>query len=217
MAHKNQNPRGPHGVNWLFKFTTFLHGFILFCLIVSVCWMVISFPIWGSGLPGIPLMPTVAINPTSELISIAPGDSPLSSLEIDSISADLKIGTNKPWIQWFYLCFIFQIFLLALLYIGLLRKMVGSIAAGEAFSLQNAKRLRWMGALTIFQAVYGPCVSLAFSHWALNKLTAHGGTLMMDWAGGLSIEAFITGWILIILSEVFRQGTAMHEEQSLTI
>ena len=217
MAYSNQNSRGPAGAGWLYKVMTILRGLILVLLTVTVFWLVFSVPIWRPGVPKVSLTLSVAIDPAIELLSITPRNSPLNSLETKTINTRVKVGTNNPWIQWFYYFFFAQIIVIAYFYLDYLRKIVGSVTAGEAFSSQNAQRLRRMGILTIGLAIYSPAINTAYSYWILDKLNVDGGTLMMNWTNELSLSSIITGWVLIILSEVFRQGATMREEQTLTI
>lgn len=63
-----------------------------------------------------------------------------------------------------------------------------------------------------------------WQHWlytAIRSLSSHisivGGSVGLDWAGELARGDFVTGWVMLILSEVFRRGAAMEEEQSLTV
>ena len=44
-----------------------------------------------------------------------------------------------------------------------------------------------------------------------------GAALTVNWFREFGQGGFISGWIVLILSEVFRQGAEMKQDQSLTI
>jgi len=55
------------------------------------------------------------------------------------------------------------------------------------------------------------------SKFVLHSLDFTGGELTVNWFREFNEGGFFSGWIILILSEVFRQGAEMKRDQSLTI
>ena len=69
----------------------------------------------------------------------------------------------------------------------------------------------------IIEAIFGPGASTLIAKVALHGFDFTGGELTVNWFRDFASGGFFTGWIILILSEVFRQGADMKREQSLTI
>lgn len=104
---------------------------------------------------------------------------------------------------------------LFLYFLRLLRQVVWSVEDGDPFVSQNAKRLRIMGALIIMGGVAKTFSEFAMSGYADVVLRPAGFNL--DGQLGLDFTSLIAGLGVIVLSEVFRIGAAMREEQELTV
>ncbi len=104
---------------------------------------------------------------------------------------------------------------LALFFLRFLRQIVWSVEEGDPFVSQNAKRLRMMGVIMIASAFVGALLKFAVSGYADAVLRPTGFNL--DGHFGLDFNTIILGLSVIALSEVFRIGTQMREEQQLTI
>lgn len=104
---------------------------------------------------------------------------------------------------------------LFLLFVKLLREIVWSVEAGNPFVAQNAERLRKMGGLIIVGAFAESLKNLISSGYADTVLIPSGFSL--DGHLGFSFGTLMIGLSVIVLSEVFRIGIAMREEQELTV
>lgn len=104
---------------------------------------------------------------------------------------------------------------LFLYFLRLLRQIVLSLEEGNPFVSQNAKRLRIMGALMIVGGFAKTISEFAMSGYADTVLRPGGFSL--DGHLGLDFTSLIVGLSVIVLSEVFRIGAAMREEQELTV
>jgi|GEM_PF-2662079 len=206
-----------HGARWLARLLSL--GLILVAILAaaSAAWLLVTLPVWFSGAPRLPLPIEVAISPDHEALTLEPGTSPFREYEIDRFRGDLKVKFEGAWTQWLFVFFALQEFILILLILMFLRKIVASIATGEAFSATNARRLRWVGGLIILEALFGPGASTLISWLAIKGLQTAGGELTVNWFRDFSQAGFVAGWIILILSEVFRQGAEMKRDQSLTI
>ncbi len=104
---------------------------------------------------------------------------------------------------------------LFLYFLRLLRQIVGSVEEGNPFVSQNARRLRIMAALIILGGVGKTFFEFTISGYADAVLRPSGFNL--DGRLGFDFASLIAGLSVIVLSEVFRIGAAMREEQDLTV
>lgn len=96
-----------------------------------------------------------------------------------------------------------------------LRAILWSVDAGDPFIAENAVRLRVVGILILLGGFAGSVADFAMSGYADVVLRPEGFNLN----GHLHLNgsALISGLCIIVLSEVFRHGTKMREEQELTV
>ncbi len=104
---------------------------------------------------------------------------------------------------------------LFLYFLHLLRQIVISVEEGNPFVYENAKRLRKLGILILMGAVAKTVSELSMSGYADAILIPQGFNLN----GHISVDftSIIAGLSVIVLSEVFRVGAAIREDQDLTI
>lgn len=206
-----------HGAGWLTKLIGLLQTLVLIALAACVLWLIISFPLWWGDAPRLALPLAVGITPAADLVTYADTADSLQHRELSRVRGDLTVKFANPWTQWIYIfCAVLEI-LLVFMITGILRRIVGSIAKGQAFSGMNARRLRWLGLLFITESVYGTGVSALLTSRVIKGMELNGGQLHVDWTSEVGQASFITGWIILVLSEVFRQGAELQTDQSLTV
>jgi hypothetical protein len=96
------------------------------------------------------------------------------------------------------------------------RKIISSILDGSPFKKINSVRLRIIGIILI--AV--PIVLQIVSHIVLNSINIMGAKGINSFSSSYSAYAstgFIFGLLFLVISEVFRIGVLMKEEQDLTV
>lgn len=206
-----------HGARWLAKLLSLGQILVAILVAASAGWLLVTFPVWFADAPRLPLPIEVAVSPDHEILKLEQGTSPFREFEFDRFSGDLKVKFENAWTQWLFVFFALQEFVLVLLILMFLQKIVASIATGQAFSSTNAKRLRWVGGLMILEALFGPGASAMISGLAIKSLQTAGGEMTVNWFRDFAQGGFFTGWVVIILSEVFRQGAEMKQDHSLTI
>jgi hypothetical protein len=206
-----------HGARWLAKLIGLGQIVIGAAVVGAALWMLITFPVWWGDAPRIPLPVDVGILAESDFLALESTDTPFRTWELGLMRGELEVTFASPWAQWAIVFLGLQEFVLVFLILHFLRKIVGSISAGEAFSAVNAGRLRWVGGLLILEAIFGPGAAVIVSKVALHGLDFTGGELTVNWFRDFGEGGFVSGWIILVLSEVFRQGAEMKREQSLTI
>ena len=206
-----------HGAKWLARILGLGQLLIAIVIAVTAGWLLVSFPVWFPDPPRLDLPMDMEISPDTGLLPLEPGSSGVRDLKMNRLVGELELKFESPWAQWIFIFLVLQEFVLILLVLMFMQKIVASIATGEAFSQANAGRLRWVGGLLILAALFGPGASTLVSQMALRGMEIGGASLTVNWFREFGQGEFISGWIVLILSEVFRQGAEMQKDQSLTI
>lgn len=219
MSHDQTARRagGAHGAGWLARLLTLATAIVGTLLTAGLLWLLISCPLWWPGAPRLPLPATVEL-----AAGQAPAPDPataanLQGIELRHLRADVDVRFAGAWRQWLYVFFALQELALLVVAWLLLRHVVGDIARGEVFSRANASRLRWLGLVLLVEAIYAPGISSALSSWLTGDVTFGGEPLRIDWRQTFSSAGLGGAWIVLVISEAFRQGADLREEQSLTV
>ena len=106
-------------------------------------------------------------------------------------------------------------FIVCVYFVKLLRDIVRTIDQGDPFAEENAQRVRTIGGLILLFELVRSAGQLAISGFADSMVIAQGFNL----SGRLEVNVglLVVGTAVIVLSEVFRHGSRMREEQSLTV
>jgi hypothetical protein len=112
---------------------------------------------------------------------------------------------------------IFLIVLLAvvLLVIGQLRAVFRTLQAGQPFVPANAARIRWIACAVIASEIARAAIVFFENYYAMTHFAAEG--LRFHARPEVNGLAIVGGLIILVLAEVFRIGTRLDEDQSLTV
>jgi hypothetical protein len=106
--------------------------------------------------------------------------------------------------------------LTAILFVlGQLGAVFRTLRDGRPFVRANAMRIRWVGIALIAGEIARTAIVYSANSHAMTYFSANG--LRFDARPDLNIFAIIHGLIILAIAEVFRTGTRLDEEQSLTI
>jgi hypothetical protein len=96
-----------------------------------------------------------------------------------------------------------------------LRHVFRSLSHGLLFIPENARRLRWVGFTVIAGEFARAALVYFWSYYTSLHFTANGLRFVasIDF-NGITI---VGGLAILVIAEVFREGTRLHEDQSLTI
>lgn len=205
------------GAGWLHGLLTVAIGITGLVGILFVFFLLAYLPVWtgtdsSRGLPASFKLPESAWPVVGSDMSRAD-----AAVKLESIRGVLRGTAVSPWRHWFLLVSMLPGFASLLAMFVLLRRIVGSIRQGDVFAEANARRMRWLGLLLIAEAVIYPLWSIWTSQQILAGLTVGGMPLGVDWASEIDPTSFVSGWIVLILSEAFKQGARLRDDQSLTI
>ena len=139
----------------------------------------------------------------------------IENAEIHDVRAMLKF---PPWRGTFFyatLAFAIGLLILGLWLLGQLRAVFCTVRDGRPFVPANATRLRQIA----WACILGELARSAFvffeNYYAMTHFTADG--LRFDARPELNFLVIIDGLIILVIAEVFRAGTRLDEDQSLTV
>lgn len=96
-----------------------------------------------------------------------------------------------------------------------LRAVVRTVRDGKPFIALNATRVRRIGWALILGEVVRATVTFFESSYAMQHFSIEG--LHFSARPDFSVLAIVEGMIVLVIAEVFRTGTRLDEEQSLTV
>jgi len=99
--------------------------------------------------------------------------------------------------------------------LGQLRAVFRTLRDGQPFVQANATRIRWIGLAVIVIEVARSAIVFFENYYAMTHFTAE--RLRFDAWPDINAFAILDGVIILVIAEVFRAGTRLDEEQSLTV
>lgn len=106
-------------------------------------------------------------------------------------------------------------FALALFVVGQLRAVFRTLRDGRPFVPANATRIRWIAVAVIAGELGRAVVMYSSNSYVMTHFSANG--LRFDARPDVNLFTLIHGLIILAIAEVFRAGTRLDEDQSLTI
>jgi hypothetical protein len=104
---------------------------------------------------------------------------------------------------------------LALWALSQLRAVFRTLRDGQPFVPANATRIRWIAIAVIVGELARSAIVFAENYYAMTHFSADG--LRFDARLDLNGFAIIHGLIILVIAEVFRAGTRLDQDQSLTV
>lgn len=99
--------------------------------------------------------------------------------------------------------------------LGQLRAVFRTLRDGQPFVPANSTRIRWIALVVIFGELARAAVVFFANSYAMTYFSANG--LRFDARPDLNVLTIIHGLIILAIAEVFRTGTRLNEDQTLTI
>ncbi len=140
---------------------------------------------------------------------------PGGTWKLRTVVADVSTPHSRAWIG--SLLALPFIVLIALV-LGGLRKILLSLREGSPFVSENARRLRRIGLLMLLIETLRVIVTATLVCPLIEELEpVTPGRQVIEATAWPNWEFVFTGCAVLILAEVFRRGTAMRDEQALTV
>jgi len=142
-------------------------------------------------------------------------DSSQTDAQIEKVRGNLKFPVRKGTFLSASVSLVVVMFAFLLWVLSQLRYVFRSLSAGVPFAADNARRIRWVGIAVIAGEVARTVIVYFWSSYLSQHFTANGlnFTAMADF----NVSAVLSGLVILVISEVFREGTRLQDEQSLTI
>jgi hypothetical protein len=174
-------------------------------LVVSLCVNLDSYNM-TFDLP-VELKPAVPVQASSASIE--------TDAQIDRLSGNLRFPVRNGLFISTSLFMLVLLLGLLLWVVTQLREIFRSLSKGQVFIPENARRIRWVGFAVIVGEFAHAVMTFFWGYYASRHFTADGMSFVAtaDF-NGLSIAC---GFAILVIAEVFREGTRLQEEQSLTI
>jgi len=194
-------------------------------LVVEVAWylsIVGVILVAGAGLRGLMSDPAevrldwpVSIELDRDSYEIASDQLRVEGGRLLEMSGELGLlsGSRGFLLAWLMLGGMWLAAILAVIY--QLRALFKTLAAGTPFVRANVWRLRFIGTVIIAVEVFMALLRLLVSLYLRANVTTTGFTVKIDFR--FTAEILFVGFVLLVIAEIFRQGTEMREEQALTV
>lgn len=143
------------------------------------------------------------------------GDSIQADARLEKLRGNLRFPVRND--AFFSGSMILIVLLLGVLLWGVtqLRHVFRSLSRGLLFIPENARRIRWVGLTVIVGELARAALLYSWSYYTSLHFTANG--LRFVASTDFSGVTIVAGFAILVISEVFREGTRLHEDQSLTI
>jgi hypothetical protein len=99
--------------------------------------------------------------------------------------------------------------------VGQLRAVIRTLRDGRPFVPANAARIRWIAFAVIAGEVARAAIIYSTNLYAMTHFSANA--LRFDVRPDVNVVTIVHGLIILAIAEVFRTGTRLDEDQSLTI
>jgi hypothetical protein len=139
----------------------------------------------------------------------------IDAAQIQDVNGSLKFPTRKGAFFFANVILVIILFALAMWVLGQLRAVFRTLRDGQPFVPANATRIRWVAFGVIAGELVRTTVVYFENYYAMMYFSADG--LQFEAWPHLNLIAIIDGLIILVIAEVFRAGTRLAEEQSLTV
>lgn len=204
------------GSRWFQRLIALLFVLVGLTTVLMTIYTIICCPLWWPGAPRPEIPAEVKVVLMDDPISVTTTASFLDGVAIWNLRGELVTKFRSAWAEWAWQLLLLLMFGFILWILRLLDRIVNEVVKGHPFTLDNARRLRTIGLLVVFESLLTPAASYATSVWLVGKVEATGVVLSPTNEWG-SMSAFLLGSLIIIIAEAFRHGAAMREEQELTV
>jgi hypothetical protein len=142
------------------------------------------------------------------------------TLKFNSYGRDPQLLTRVRWTTMPLLVIVLGSWFLLL---GFLRRLCANIETGEMFSDNNLRLVRNIGLLLVISELVGDAMLLLSHHLLGSYLAQHAtitgidANLQSEVISQLGISGIVTGLLVLLIAEAFRQGLALKKESELTV
>jgi hypothetical protein len=153
------------------------------------------------------------IDTDSHRVTASP--SGVEHVHLENAHASLLFSPRSPLVVAGTAVLFIAVLALVMWVLAQLRAVFRTLRAGQPFVAANATRIRRIAYAVIVGELVRAAAVYAGMRYAMTHFSIQGLRLEGRW--DLNIVAIIAGLIILVIAEVFREGTRLDEEQSLTV
>jgi lipoprotein signal peptidase len=183
------------------------------------CWLVVSPLVLRGGQVGDTAIPVAvgsgSLRPALTLDVDTTATASIRRAVLVEARGELRIQSTSWSLQFFpNLGMLFGI-AIVLYVLLLLRRILGSVLAGDPFAAANANRMRIIGVILVAAGALGPVAEYLAARSMLRMVHVSGVELTAPF--DLRLDVILAGLLLLVLAAVFGYGSELERERSLTV
>ena len=187
--------------------------FVALVLALTTCLVVVS-P-WFDDLRGWELDIPVLFDVDARAVQVSAPALGVEAAEIQHVRGSLSFPPPNRASVTGTMALVAVMLALVLWVLGQLRGVFRTLRDGRPFVPENASRIRRIGYAVILGELARAALVFSSNAYAMTHFSAQG--LRFDARPDLNLFAIVHGLIILAIAEVFRAGTRLDEDQSLTI
>jgi Protein of unknown function (DUF2975) len=165
--------------------------------------------------PNVTLSLPVSLHVTGDSHRVTAPSLGIDNAQLEKLRGSLKFPPRKGPLFVASLVILIGWLALALWVIGQLRSFFRTLRDRKPFVPENARRLRRIAWAIILGEIARAIIMFFEGYYVMTHFTVPG--LAFDARPDLNVSVIIDGLIILVIAEVFREGTRLDEEQSLTV
>jgi hypothetical protein len=166
-------------------------------------------------LPGLKMTIPVSFSVDARTHRVTAPSLGIENAQIQDVRGSLRFPTRRGAFFFGNAILLIVWLALALYVLGQLRAVFRTLRDGQPFVPANTTRIRWIALVVIVSELARSAIVFFENYYVMTHFAADG--LRFDARPDLNGFAIIHGLIILVIAEVFRAGTRLDEEQSLTI
>jgi hypothetical protein len=144
-----------------------------------------------------------------------PGVSGAENVRIINARGDLRFSPRNRVVVANAAVFLIIVFAAGIWVLGQLRGVFRTLRAGQPFVPANAVRIRRIAYAVILSELAHVVISYAATRYVMTNFSLDG--VLFETRLEMDGIAIVYGLIILVIAEVFREGTRLDQDQSLTI
>ena len=165
--------------------------------------------------PGVKMAIPVSFTVDADMHRITAPSLGIAEARIQNARGTLGFRPRKGTFRFANLAIVIAMLALAMWVLGQLRGVFRTLRDGQPFVPANTKRIRRIAWAVIIGEILRSAVVLFENYYVMTHFQADG--LRFYAYSEVNVFAIINGLIILVIAEVFRAGTRLDEEQSLTV
>jgi hypothetical protein len=139
----------------------------------------------------------------------------VANVHLEAARGSLRFSPRSSGVVAWGAVFLIGVFGVVIWVLGQFRAVFRTLRQGHPFVADNASRIRRIGYAVILAEIGRAALAYVGMHYTMTHFSVQG--LQFEARPTLNIVGIMCGLIILVIAEVFREGTRLDEEQSLTV